>query len=161
MTLTEVLVTIAVMILLFAFTMPAVRAIKASLGAADELPIILGFARTAAMREQGYAGCAVVTQANGEVWAFLLIPDDSHVYTPAEDAIHAIALKTGEVGGVRFKPRRIADDYSPAYVLYNKQGECCPHRNLVVDGAPQKSVEKIAKGGVDRYLHRYEGGFIR
>lgn len=93
MTLTEVLVTIAVMILLFALTMPAVRAIKASLGAADELPIILGFARTAAMREQGYAGCAVVTQANGEVWAFLLIPDDSHVYTPAEDAVHAIALR--------------------------------------------------------------------
>jgi len=159
-TLSELLVVMAVMLILAVGTFPAVKAIRASLGAADDLPVILQHARTAAMQSQRYAGVALVQQADGKVWAFVIVEDQAHAYTPQESAAAAIALVTGTVEGLHYKPRPVSG-YAPAVALYNKQGHACPGRNLLVDNLSHKSVDAMDRNGTMRYLHRYQGGFVR
>lgn len=157
--LSELLIVIAVMVILMAAAFPAVRAIQSAIDSADTLPVLLEQARVAAMRSNHYAACIITRQPDGTNWGILVVEDTAYPYTPADGDM--VAMVTGNVMGMHSKPRKVPADYTAAVVLYNKHGHCCPHRNLRVDGIPQKSVAALDRGGTMRYLHRYLGGFVR
>jgi prepilin-type N-terminal cleavage/methylation domain-containing protein len=151
--LSELLIVLAIMLILAALAVPAGKALHTAFGAVDTMPVALRRAHVEAQRTQAYSAVAVVKQ-DGKAWAFILVPDASYVYTEAD----------GDLVVLRTPPDThrydVPDDYETAVALYDKNGHCCPGRNLRVDGAPRQSVASLQRGDSTRYLHRYLGGFV-
>jgi hypothetical protein len=55
---------------------------------------------------------------------------------------------------------QISDEYKPATVIFDKRGHVLI-KDIIVDGIPYKTANRLIKGTETRYIHRTMGGFIK